>query len=321
MNLFCNNQKIKPGTVNLTSNIDALGDELSFDLAYNNTKFFPNGIEVHLGDIVRLVDQNGQECFRGIITEKTKTQGNFSYMAYDYAFYLNKSSIIMQLDKCSAKSAIHKVLTKCNIPVGKMELSGGCIIDEIYVDVAPSDILQEILEKSSIVEGKNYIMEMNEGNFCILDRENLRINCEIKLAKNVAPFSLSRVLGNISLKENINDMKNSIQTYKEDGKNIKEIYLANDEELISKFGLLQGTYRLETSKQAKAMANQILKESSKIGRELTVDVLGDFKLRAGRIVNLSEKEFALSGEYLLKSVTHNISSSVHTCSLTLDEVV
>lgn len=79
------------------SNIDTLGVQLDFSIAFSDAKLVPK-IDLTIGDII-LLDNNGYEIFRGIVVTENRTGRDArGYTCFDFAFYLNKSKAIYQFN-------------------------------------------------------------------------------------------------------------------------------------------------------------------------------------------------------------------------------
>jgi len=137
------------GTINWRGNMDELGDEISFDIAFNDVKHFPKN-PCDLGDMVVL--KNGDyEITRALIVDESKSgRSPIGYTAFDFAFYINKSNAIYQFKKLAADQCIKKILSDFGVPIGNI-VSMPVKVDKIFNDVLVSDIIREIIE---IVEKK-----------------------------------------------------------------------------------------------------------------------------------------------------------------------
>ena len=79
------------GNIQWRSNIDELGDELGFDIAEGEG--IPKN-PCNIGDMVVL--RNKEEIIRAIIVDENRSGNNsVGYTAFDFAFYLNKSNILI----------------------------------------------------------------------------------------------------------------------------------------------------------------------------------------------------------------------------------
>ena len=302
----------------LNSSLDTLGDQLDFEIAYSKMKYYPK-IEVNLGDLIQLFDSQ-KEVFRGIVTNKTRNEKSQSFTCFDFAFYLNKSKVIKQFKKVKADTAIKQLLAEFNVPIGKIAPLQ-TIIKKFYYDKEVSEVIKDILTEVTNTTGNKYVMEMNSGKFCIYQDSELIITCKVRLAENLPLIDISQTISNPSKTANIEDMRNSIKLYAGSEEKIKEVAEVKNNALIKKYGLLQETQSVEDKDivKAKTIAANLLKQLGKVDIQGSIEVLGNFDLRAGRILVLNEPITNLVGKYKIKSANHSI-GTIHTTQLDLAEV-
>jgi hypothetical protein len=304
------------GSISWKSNLDELGDEISFSIAYNDDRYHPQNV-CNLGDL--LILKNGDyEITRAIIVEENKSgRDPIGYIAYDYAFYLNKSTAIYQFNDISADQAIKKICSDFNIPIGNMD-SIPAKVNKIFNGKKVSDIIKEILSDSEVVTQKKYLMEMRQGKLFIENKNNIKIKGLFNLAENLTGYDVIHAISNPSKKRSITDMRNTIQIVLDDQILATEI----NQELINQYGRLQEVISINEDEKvnAHAMAKEKLNELGKVFEETSVDLPGDDRFRAGRLLDLYEPVTGITGTYLIKDVHHSISKGIHTMSLGLEAV-
>ncbi|OLS02236.1 XkdQ/YqbQ family protein [Tissierella creatinophila] len=316
LNLIKNNgfrKSLTPISGNLSwkDSIDTLGMELSFDIARRDDK-------VEIGDKI-IMYSNNKEIFRGIIVDLGTEIYTKSITAFDYAFYLNKSKTIVQFNKTRADNAIRTLCSKFNIPIGRI-VGISTPIAKIYKDDTISDIIKDILDQATSTLGIKYRLEMREGKLFIERYTELIVKPIFKSLN----LDVLKNIGGISKSESISDMKNSILISSGDEKSSRVVATAKDNKNISKFGLLQDVESVDDKDIAKAknIAKNKLKELNKIGEDISLGpLLGDDRVRAGRILELDNNLFGLKGKYLVKDCTHNYHNSIHTMNVTIEKVI
>lgn len=308
------------GELSLSSSTEQLGDSLSWSIAVNDNKFLKTN-DINVGDIVRLLNNEGNEVYRGAIVAIDTDTKSKSFTSYDFAFYLNKSKVVIQFNKLRADKAIIQLLNKYSVPIETVA-SMNTIISGIYYDKEVSEIIKDILDKVHKASKKKFLMSMQKGKFCILENHIKPITIKIKQANNLAPVDIRKTIANAKKTESIENMRNSITLYSEDNKNIKRQYTVSDKESISRYGLLSDTESVSDNEVSKInnIAGQKLKELNKIEKTLNLDVIGNFELLAGRIMEFKIKELNVSGTYIIKSASHKITSVLHTASLELEAI-
>lgn len=300
------------GSIGWRSNIDELGDEISFDIAVNDSYFPRNPCD--LGDLAIL--KNEEEITRCILTDENKNgRSPVQYSGFDYAFYLNKSSAIYQFNGIPADQAIRSILKKFNVPIGNI-VSMPTLIDKIF-NGRVSDIIKEIIKIVEQDQGQKYLMEMRQGKLFIEKQSQLIVKGTFQLP----PYTIddvTNVISNPTRTRSITDMKNSIQIVSGD-KLIEEV---TNNALVNQYGRLQEVVSIEEEEIAKAktIAQNHLKDLGKIFEESSVELLGDDQFRAGRLFEVTEPITGLNGIYLIKDVNHTISKDIHKMTVGLEVI-
>ncbi|WP_157047245.1 XkdQ/YqbQ family protein [Alkaliphilus metalliredigens] len=305
------------GNLTWTSHESTLGVQLNFDTAYNNIIYFPKDL-IDIGDVV-VLSNDGNEVFRGIIvTEEINGEFSRHYIAFDYAFYLNKSKGVYQFNGIQASKAIEQLLNDLNIPVANIA-SITTIINHIYFDKVISDIIKDILLQATQETGQRYRLEMRAGKLYIENEVDLIVNATFKLAENIESYNVTTAISNLSRRRSIEEMKNSIIIISENGESIKTVGSAKESTSIQKYGLLQEVQSVDEKdiSQANHIARTLLKDLNKIFEDNSVELIGNDSVRAGRIINISEPITGMNGQYKIKSCTHNVSNGIHKMSLDL----
>ncbi|MEK5070792.1 XkdQ/YqbQ family protein [Sporosarcina sp. FSL K6-1508] len=301
------------GSIGWRGNMDELGDELSFNVAFSDVEFFPKN-PCDIGDMVMLKNE-GKEITRGIIVDEQKSgRSPVDYTSFDFAFYLNKSESTYQFSKMAADQCIRKILGDFGIAIGNI-VSIPVPITKIFPGKKPSDIIKEILEIAEQKLGIKYLMEMRQGKFFIEKQKDLIITAKFTLGDK--SYNATDAIMNPSRSRSISDMVNSIQVV---GNNDKIVLNKDDDVMIKKYGKIQKVITLdqEEKKSAKEVAENELKLLSKLTEEISIDLIGDDNVRAGRLFKVVEPITGIDGTYLIKDVDHSIENGIHKMSLNLE---
>lgn len=302
--------------------IDTLGMELSFNVARNiDDKYIKNYDVLEVGDKL-LLSNNGKEVIRGIVTDETINRYSKNIIAFDYAFYLNKSKIIIQFNKIKADDAIRQLCSKFNITTGNITPIS-TLITKIYKDNTIAEIIKDILDIATKELGMKYRLEMRVGRLYIEKYQDLIVNAVFKPASNIASFDITKAIGSISISRSIQDMKNSIIITSSDEKSTRVYTNAKDDTSINNYGLLQDTQSIEDKDiaQANNIAQNQLKLLNRIVENTSIELLGSDLVRAGRILKIEEKTSGLFGNYLVKDCTHTYNNRIHKMQLNIEGVV
>lgn len=308
------------GNMTLSNSLDTLGDQLDFEILYENGL---NRLskEINLGDTVQLFDNDNTEVFRGVITNKNRAVNGQSFNAFDYAFYLNKSKAIRQFNKIRIDVAIKQLLKDFAVDYNYIP-NISIITNKVFFDKTIADIIKELLEDATAANGKKYIMEMKAGKLNIYEDTEMILDLKVRLASNLPEVNILETISNPSKSASLEDYKNSLVIYYTENDNARSVLEIKDQAKIKKYGLLQETQSIDKKDiaQAKHIAQNTFAEISKIIATGSIEVLGHFGLKAGRILKLNEPQTGLIGKYEIISVNHAIGST-HTSSVELKEVI
>lgn len=310
------------GNLTWSDDLETLGTKISFDFTRNaDDKYLIRFDIAECGDKVILTNDTN-EVFRGIITDLDWGKHNKSITCFDYAFYLNQSKTVKQFYKIAANRAILELCKLFNVPVGSIEVMS-TRITKIYKDKTIAEIIKDIIQQVEQETGEKYRLEMRAGKLYIIKYYEIAVNPTFQASENSETFKILNAIGEVSKSESIQDMKNSILITSDDEKSAKVSAKVESTSNIKKYGLLQDVVSVDkkNESQAKQIANNKLKELNRVQEDISISLLGNDELRAGRIITLENALFNLSGKYLIKSSSHTYNNSIHKCSINVQKVV
>ena len=252
--------------------------------------------------------------FRGIIT-KTGLDGSIA--ANDFGWYLNKSKIILQCNGVAADDAIRQLCQKAGVSVGSVP-SMPTIITEVYIAQEPSTILSDILDKVTAERGIKYFSRVEpDRGLCVYPYPTAPIALSVQLARNLRPFDPTWSLGAVSGEDSMDELRNQVSVYREEGDTARILATATDSGSISKYGWLQHMESADegtTAAQAQQLASQKLRALNRLTQTRKVDNMLGADVRAGTMLRFSSDAFGLTGDWIVKQVTHTYAPQ-HTMSL------
>ena len=298
--------------------IDTLGVEVSFELAVNkfdkNLSFL---YDITLGNPVQIINEKGETLVQAIIVSENPNGKTTSFTAYDMAWYLNKSTVIKQFKKMVGNYCIKSLCSEIGI---KVEVSGlDTKIDKIYKDKTISDIIYDIIEQCSQFNSKKFFIEYHKGTLKVGPFKKIKVTGQYEMHKNTF-IDVAKNIGEVSLSRSIVDMKNSILVITQNKKAVRTVGKEQDSESIKKYGMLQEVVTLDEKehKKAKLVAKNELKKLNKITEDFSIDILGDDKVKSGRVIDIDIPLFNLKGEYLIKESSHTVQNGIHRANLRLE---
>lgn len=287
-------------------------DKLNDGCSKLEFSFIDDNLKIENGNIVRFV--NNDIKFFGIVFKHGRNKkGEITVTAYDKLRYCKPKDTIA-VSPGTTKDTISTLVKKmCNY----FKLSTGNIADTKYVlatkyqeDKTWLDIVYDAINKTNINTGKWYCLRDEYGNIAVRDLDDLRLNLVLGDASLVYDYEYSK-----SIDENF--YNRIIFHVKGNETRTDSFVLEDDTNSITKYGLLQlydvAGENLNVS-QVKDMAKVLLKTYGQEAEALSLDCLGDTRIRAGTSFYVQIKDIGLLKQLFVKSVTHNF-FPIHTMQI------
>lgn len=120
-----------------------------------NTISFTTDEQIQPGSQFSLMD-NDTQVMSGILSDYTQNKPNeFVYGGFDFGFYLNKNSIVKQLNSIKVSDAFKRLCSDFNIPVGNIP-NLSTTVKKIYKNVILADVFREFLELHKAKTGEDF---------------------------------------------------------------------------------------------------------------------------------------------------------------------
>ncbi|SMG58192.1 XkdQ/YqbQ family protein [Paenibacillus aquistagni] len=308
------------GNVTWSSNMDALGVELSFDYAFNDSVHFEKFDLIEIGNHVVLMNEGKVISRFVIVAESVSGRFGKSYTCFDYSWYLNKNETVIQFIKASASQAIAKMLDRFGIKHKITPIK--TLITKIYKDMTISDIINDILEQATQETKTKYRLEMNKDVLTISKMSDLVISPKVRLSSNIPLIPIPSALGNPSRSRSIEDMKNNVIVVNGKEDSSKVLASLKDSKSMARYGQLTEVITADekNESQARNIAKNTLAEMNRIKETVSIEMLGHDDVRAGRILAIKEPVTGLSGNYLIVSASHALNNGIHKVSVELEAV-
>jgi len=310
------------GSITWDSNLSMMA-VMEFDIHWTDAKLFPAN-PCDLGDVAILM-KDGEEVYRGVIVTEAKSgRAAIKYTVYDYAWYLGKSKSVYQFNKITASQAITKILKDFGMLIGSVPQMG-TIIDEIYLEKSPAEIIEDIYKRHERASGKRYNVEMRQGKIYFEEMKDLVITGTFKLAENIDPVDvLANPLG-ADRTRTIESMRNRVKILIERDEKEKTkpkyevVATAQDENLIKKYGLVEDVFKIDAEDAAKAreVARILLKRLARIHETNSIKLMGDVAFKAGRLFDVTEPVTGMQSRFMITAAKHEVKNQIHTMQLEL----
>lgn len=290
---------------------------MEFELAWSDMRLFPKN-PCDLGDVI-VATKDAKEFYRGVIVKEGKSgRDNYKYVVYDYAWYLGKSKSVYQFNRVPASQAITRILNDFGMLIGSI-LTMNTIIDAIYLEKSPAEIVEDIYKREEQRTGKKINVEMRQGKIYFEEMKDLVIRGTFRLAANVEPYDVqSNPLG-ADRSRSIEAMRNRVKILIEKDNNYDVVAMAQNEALINKYGLVEEVFKIDAEDAAKAreVARILLQRLARIQETNSIDLMGDIAFKAGRLFDVTEPVTGMGGRYIIVKAQHAVKNQIHTMSLEL----
>lgn len=307
------------GGYSRADNIDSLGMSFLFELYNNPLDKHKDQNELEIGGKV-ILSHKGKTVFTGIVTGYDRSSmHSYSYKCYDFAFYLNKSEAMIQFNNVSVTTALKRLCSENNIPVGKItEIS--TLVRKIYNGEKISDIIKDLLKLATNELGTKYRLEVRDNKLYIQRYEDLVITAYYKPARNVRGLNPVDHVGGFNSSYSIEEMSNRILVTSGNEKYAQINARAEDSESIATYGLLTKVEKVDGKNMSQSLkiARTKLTELNKVTRSFTVTLYGDDNVRSGRMLVFNQPEINLVGAFLVKSCTHTYTGKAQFMELELE---
>ncbi len=309
---------ITPLVNNLSWDSDlSLKSVIEFSVIWGGAKYIPYN-PVDVGDLVLIYNQE-KEVNRGIVVnEKKNGRDIVSYVAYDYGWYLGKSTSVYQFNGASVTQAITKILNDFGMPIGVIAPMPA-LVSSVFIQKSPADIITDLLKAHERQTGQRMYAEIRQGKIYIERMKDMVLIGSFKLASNIAANNvLDNPIGSERTRS-IENLKNQVKIILSKNDNYETIALAQDTSSGSRFGLLEQTFKIDEEDAAKArqVAKILLERLNRIHEDNKITLMGDPAFKSGRLFDLTEPVTGASGRYMIANCSHKVTGRLHVMDLVL----
>jgi hypothetical protein len=274
-----------------------------------------DGLSFSEGDIIKFID-NDNKIFKGYIFTKGRDKSQvIDITAYDQLRYLKNKDTFVFKNKTASDIAKH-IFENFNLKYGTIQNTGYIIEQLIEDNKTLLDIIQGSLDRTLIATGNIFVLYDDFGDLTIKNINELRTNLVIGDESLVYDFKYTTSIDN--------DVYNKVKLFRDNkttGK--REVYIVMDSNNMKKWGTLQYSEKVNENLpegKVKQQAENLLKTKNRLKRTLSMECIGDFRLKAGHIVGAFIKDLGdihLNQLMIIENATHKIEGGHHTMTLSL----
>ena len=270
-----------------------------------------DALDFEEGDRVKLAVDDTDMFYGYVFAKRIVSDGLISVTAYDQLRYLkNKDTFIGTGLKAS--ELLQRLAEDFHLQTGTIEDTGHVIdiIDEQNQTLF--DMIQNALDETLTNTGKLYVLYDDVGRLCLRDINQMKLDLVVD-AETGESYTYQTSIDSQTY--------DKIKLFYENDKTGKrELYVAQDDNSISKWGVLQYCEQIKTTTGAQAKVNALLKLYNSRTRSLNLKgVFGDPRVKAGCsiIVSLTLPDITLCNYMVVHKVTHDLQGERHSMDLTL----
>ena len=274
------------------------------------------GMSFSEGSAVQLY-HDSNKIFKGyVIAKQRKDDYIASVTAYDTLFYL-KSQQPFYFEQTTASERFSEVCGQFGIQNSVVHSASYNLSAKAYDNQTLSKIIQDGIDQTLAYTGKWYILRDNFGTIEFLDLEQLKTDLVVGEASLMSGFDY---------KTDIEDAYNQVKLGKDNNQtNKRDVYIVKDSDTIRKWGLLQWYDTVGESAnpaQIEEKATMLLKLKNRVNRTLSIDAIGDWRVRAGNSIFVVKRfdDMSLNRFMLVHSVKHKLRNKEHIMTLSLQVV-
>lgn len=219
--------------------------------------------------------------------------------AYDQLRYAKAKDTIVCKDD-TVTTLAKKMCSYFSLRVGTLTDTRYKLPVSVQDDKTWLDIMYSAISDTLLNIGKWYALRDEFGEVAIRDINDLQLDLVLGDESLVHGFNYSKSIDD--------DFYNQIKLAMDNEKTGKrEIYVVRDSDSIARYGLLQYFEVLEkngNSSQAKSKADKLLRLYNRETESLTLECLGDSRVRAGSSFYGQIEDIELEKRVIVRSVTH-----------------
>ncbi len=314
MGKIFNVSSLAEGSITLTTQRKGSPAKLEFKIARNVLSDM-SLFGFYEGDCVMLT-VNEFEMFKGYIFSKSRTKEHIiTVIAYDQTRYLKNKDTVIYEDK-TASELIQSLANQYKIKTGIIEDTKYKIPERSEDNTTLWDIFDNALSLTTINTGKLYILYDDFGELTLKNIESMFVPLIVSDKTTLIDFNFKTDIDS--------DTYNKVKLYRDNEKD-REIYVVNDALNTMKWGVLQYTEQIsEHYSEAKIaeIANLIIKQKNRVKRTLSIEDIGDVRLRAGCSIRLDIKDVGetINQTAVINQCVHTFKNNEHLMKLELEEL-
>lgn len=290
-----------------TESLDNACSVLSFSLPAAQAAQFS------CGDTV-IFTHGGVNVFYGFLFKVDRGPDQAGCTAYDQLRYLKSEAPPLMRQNETLTDFTARVLAQAGdrIRVGDLADTGVMLPQKLFESGSYLDMLTKSIQETRELSSVRYVLRDEFGAVALRDLFDLRTGIVVGDGSLATDFRYG-----LSVGDNACNYVKVAKNSSEEG--LKNAVIAQNPALVAKWGKLTAFKTLSggNAAQMKALAENLLAERGKEDESLSVDCVGDLRLRVGCEITLDIAQAGLDFRALITHAEHSFSGAEHSTKLTL----
>ena len=273
----------------------------------------PQAAAFSCGDTV-VFTHGGSKVFYGFLFKVQRGPWQASCTAYDQLRYLKtEAPLTRRNETLSDFTARALAQAGGRIRVGEVADTGVKLTQKLFGSGSYLNMLYESIGETRDLSGARYILRDEFGAVALRNLYDLRTGLVVGDGSLATDFRHG-----LSIEDDACNYVKVAKNSSEEG--LKSAVVAQNPGLIAKWGKLAAFKTLSdgNAAQMKALAESLLAERGRESEILSIDCVGDLRLRAGCEVTLDIAQAGLDFRVLVTRAEHSFSGAEHTATLAIE---
>ena len=306
--------------IEYSENLEDVASSFSFP---SNTDFGLTSTDANGNERINAIKiykkRQTEPFYVGVITdfEHTTDKDVFFYSGFDVGFYLNKNEVIEQFRGDNITDAIKKLCKDNNVSATVPKFKNK--VAKIYKDKIFADVLKDLIKLEKDKGGlKDLYIDCKNGALNI--RQYVKEDDLTSLIGNGFLVKSDKTYSNVSVKQSIQDLKNRVRYANNNEKSVEFVEQKNTDSMAI-YGTLTQVETVDTNKNnnLKDFAQSKLDELNKIKEERSLELLGDYRISKGKLIDFTNTDYGLNGTYLVTSASHAIDNQKELVKVSIEK--
>jgi hypothetical protein len=269
------------------------------------------------GAIVRVIDGKHKVFYGYSFKAGFGKDSEFNIIAYDQLKYLMYEDTFV-IPSMLAEKAIERICSIANLKLSSVVKTGFTAPGMVEEDKKALDVIMKCIDSAIVATNQSFVF-MDE--FGSLGLHNIN---DLVIPPTDFYIGEESLLYDYDYSVSIEDSYNRVKLVLDDKETSKRrVFIAQDSSNIAKWGQLQYYKKVDenmTPSQIESLLNILLTVHNTEKKELSLKCLGDWRVRAGKMVFIYIEKLGIKQLFLVETCTHDWSAKVHTMSLELKVV-